>query len=86
MQGSERIANQIEEMSAIAEEMSAGSQQVCASVEEVTTIAENNESTTKKVAKSVEQQQQGINEISEVSDTLMALADELENVIQKFSY
>lgn len=85
VQGSEHIAGQIEEMSAIAEEMSASSQQVSSSVEEVSTIAENNESTTIQVAQSLEQQQRGINEISEVSNTLLLLAAELEKLIVKFS-
>ena len=69
-----------------AEVMSEDSQQVSSSVEEATTIAKNNESTQKKIAKSVEEQQHGINKNSEVSDTIIAFADELEKVIQKFCY
>lgn len=86
VKGSELIAAQMEDMSAIAEEMSASSQQVYASVEEVSTIAENNESTTKVVAHSLEEQQKGIEEILEVSDTLMKLANELEQLMIKFSH
>ncbi|WP_165921218.1 methyl-accepting chemotaxis protein [Paenibacillus albiflavus] len=83
---SELIASQIEEMSAIAEEMSASSQQVSASVEEVSAIAEHNESAASMVAHSMEEQQKGIEMILDVSDTLMKLADELEDLVAKFSH
>lgn len=83
--GSELIASQIAELSAIAEEMAASGQQVSAAVETISFIAENNESKIRTVAHSIEEQQKGIEETSAVSDTLLKMSDELEELMKKFT-
>lgn len=86
VQASELIAVQIEETSAIAEEMSASSQQVSASVEEVSRIADASASNTNLAAHSTEEQIKVIKGILYVSDDLKKLAEELEQLIMKFSH
>lgn len=79
-----RIANQINDMSAISEEMAASTEEVSASVEEMATTAQESAENVISITKSTEQQLHTIEEISQFAQNLSHMADELKRAIDQF--
>lgn len=80
----EDVSNQMQEVSATAEQMSAGSEEVTASVEEMASISSESSSSAEQVAAGAQQQFSSIEGISESITHLAGLADELKEEVAKF--
>ncbi|WP_026580798.1 methyl-accepting chemotaxis protein [Bacillus sp. J33] len=80
----DQISNQIEGVSAATQEISAGTEEVTASVNDLAAIAQSNSNFTQDIKESTVLQLDSINQLSEASKELNALANELQGMITKF--
>ncbi|MBP0723856.1 hypothetical protein J5Y03_01500 [Bacillus sp. RG28] len=80
----ERVTEQIHEMSATAEEMSAGSEEVTASVAEIAEIAKLSAKNTYQVNAAIQEQLVSMEEIHVLTNHLVGIADELQSLMGKF--
>jgi len=78
------VADQIQEVSAAAEQMSASTEEVTASVEEMARIARDSSQHSRGVVTSSEEQLGFIHEISTSVNSLSEMAQELQEMVQKF--
>jgi methyl-accepting chemotaxis protein len=79
------VSDNITNMSATSEEISAGAEEVSASFNQIATITKNTKANTQEVAAASEEQLAGIEEISSAAQSLKNLAAELEKTITKFT-
>lgn len=78
------VADQIQEVSAVAEQMSAGSEEVTASVVESADIAKQSSEVAREVAAGTEQQREAMETIAASAGGLNALAQKLRETVGKF--
>lgn len=78
------VAQDIVEMSAVAEEMSAGAEEIAATSEEIASSAESSFEHTQQVAAAAEEQLAQMEEMTQTSESLQQLATELENLVDRF--
>ncbi len=81
----QRVAQQIEDVSAVAEQLSAGSEEVAASVTESSRIAQASAEGTRGVAASSVQQMSSMKAIAANTEQLTEMAEELKRLIRKFT-
>lgn len=79
-----QVTEQVQEVSAVAEQMSAGSQEVAASLQELSTIATNSAAQTKKVSHSSDLQLVSMEKLSQVTENLTDMSQELNRMISTF--
>lgn len=84
LRDSEKIAGEIQEISAATEQMSAGSQQITASILELNSIAKNALEKSREVSTFSEEQLQAMESISSSAAFLERLAHDLERSVQAF--
>jgi methyl-accepting chemotaxis protein len=77
--------SEIQEVSAITEEMSAGSQQISASVEQSAFLTKEAAANAMKVAESVEKQMKTMEEIAASTELLGKISEKLEQAVRKFN-
>ncbi|OEH85598.1 hypothetical protein BHU72_02010 [Desulfuribacillus stibiiarsenatis] len=78
------VAEKIESLSAVSQEMSAGSQQVSASVNELSNISKEANDHTIAITDKIKEQVHAIENITQSSQSLSDLAHDLENIVTKF--
>ncbi|MCD8501385.1 MAG: methyl-accepting chemotaxis protein [Bacillaceae bacterium] len=78
------VANEIEELSAVSQQMSASAEQVTASVSEMATVAKQSAANAEEVAAASEEQLATIEEVSKASDYLRNLATSLQETVNTF--
>lgn len=86
MQTSIKIRPQVEEVTAISEEMAAAVQQVTATAIDLANIARSNAASSEEVAASTEEQLASMEEISASAKSLTDMAEELTEKIAKYNY
>ncbi|GLO67384.1 MULTISPECIES: methyl-accepting chemotaxis protein [Oceanobacillus] len=86
MQTSIKIRPQVEEVTAISEEMAAAVQQVTATANDLANIARSNAASSEEVAASTEEQLASMEEISASAKSLTDMAEELTEKIAKYNY
>lgn len=79
-----RVAEQIHEVSAISEQMSANTQEVSASVQEVQTIATQSSEGTQMIVTASREQLASMEEIFESAKSLSEMSEALQNELAKF--
>lgn len=79
-----RVAGQIGDMAATAEQMSAGTQQVTSSFGDIASITQRTSGSTQEVAASAEEQLASMEEVNASSQNLSELALELRDAVSKF--
>lgn len=79
-----QVADQIQELSAVFEEMSAGTVEVTDSVQQMEMISNSSRDNTKAVAEASISQLNAVNQISDEAQVLNDLSDELMHVVNKF--
>lgn len=79
-----RIADKINDLSAISQEMSAGTEEVSASVEEMAATAKDAADNVNKITDSTEEQLNKIKEISQFAQELSQMAEELRKATYQF--
>ncbi|GAE32074.1 methyl-accepting chemotaxis protein [Alkalihalobacillus hemicellulosilyticus] len=79
-----QVADQISNMAATSEEMSAGAEEVTAAFNEIAQITEVNSNRTQEIAHSSEAQLASMEEVSSSAQDLSHLAAELKEVLAKF--
>lgn len=84
LQAIDQVADQIRDVSAVAEEMSAGSEQVTASVIESSTIAQQSAFAAQNVAGSAEQQLAALQEVAAFANDLNSMSLRLQQAVGKF--
>lgn len=84
LQAIDQVADQIRDVSAVAEEMSAGSEQVTASVIESANIAEQSAFAAQNVAGSAEQQLAALQEVAAFANDLNSMSVKLQQAVGKF--
>ncbi|MGO4499194.1 methyl-accepting chemotaxis protein [Paenibacillus sp. 2RAB27] len=84
LQAIDQVADQIRDVSAVAEEMSAGSEQVTASVIESSNIAQQSASAAQNVAGSAEQQLAALQEVAAFANDLNSMSLRLQQAVGKF--
>nr|WP_059351182.1 HAMP domain-containing methyl-accepting chemotaxis protein [Bacillus coahuilensis] len=80
------VASQIQEASAVSEQLAASTEEVSASFEEVNGITQIATSRTQTVAGLAEEQSAAMQEINASAETLRSLADELSKELNRFSF
>ncbi|PAK55710.1 hypothetical protein CHH75_00070 [Paenibacillus sp. 7541] len=78
------VAAQVQEVSALSEQMSSSSQEISASITETSKIAEASASSTQSVAAIAEEQLAAMEEVTSSSEGLSHLATELQDAVKKF--
>lgn len=78
------VVTQIEETSAISEEIAAGSAQVAASLEEMAQLSHETLASTQSISAASEEQLANLEQIAADSEALKSMADELQQVIRHF--
>jgi methyl-accepting chemotaxis protein len=81
----EALTNEIENLSSISEEMSAGTEQVLSSSQEMASISENTASNVETASEMAEEQLGFSSKISESTNDLKRLANELRENINRFN-
>ncbi|CAH1206180.1 hypothetical protein PAECIP111891_02816 [Paenibacillus allorhizoplanae] len=84
LQAIDQVADQIRDVSAVAEEMSAGSEQVTASVIESSTIAQQSSFAAQNVAGSAEEQLAALQEVAAFANDLNSMSLRLQQAVGKF--
>jgi methyl-accepting chemotaxis protein len=84
LQAIDQVADQIQDVSSVAEEMSAGSEQVTASVIESANIAEQSAFAAQNVAGSAEQQLAALQEVAAFANDLNSMSVRLQQSVGKF--
>jgi methyl-accepting chemotaxis protein len=84
LQAIDQVADQIRDVSAVAEEMSAGSEQVTASVIESSNIAQQSAFAAQNVAGSAEQQLAALQEVAAFANDLNSMSLRLQQAVGKF--
>jgi methyl-accepting chemotaxis protein len=84
LQAIDQVADQIRDVSAVAEEMSAGSEQVTASVIESANIAQQSAFAASNVAGSAEQQLAALQEVAAFANDLNSMSVRLQQAVGKF--
>jgi len=84
LQAAKQVANQVQEVTASSEEMSANAQIVAESVEQVTKIAQDSANHAQNVAASSEEQLASMHEISTSAEMLSEMAGELQHLVARF--
>ncbi len=84
LQAIDQVADQIRDVSAVAEEMSAGSEQVTASVIESANIAQQSAHAAQNVAGSAEQQLAALQEVAAFANDLNSMSIRLQQAVGKF--
>ncbi|MDM5300003.1 methyl-accepting chemotaxis protein [Bacillus pumilus] len=79
------IIEQIQSISAVSEQMSAGTEEVSASVQELAKISEYTADGAQTTSTAVEEQLASIHEIAHTSQELADMADNLQKVVSKFN-
>ncbi|MNJ61691.1 Methyl-accepting chemotaxis protein McpA [compost metagenome] len=79
------IIEQIQSISAVSEQMSAGTEEVSASVQELAKISEYTADGAQTTSAAVEEQLASIHEIAHTSQELADMADNLQKVVSKFN-
>jgi methyl-accepting chemotaxis protein len=79
-----QVADQVQEMSATAEQISAGSQQVTASVIHMADISRQTSASSQNVASTVEEQLASMEEISRSAAVLSEMSENLQALIRQF--
>lgn len=80
----QNVAQLIQEVSAISEQMSAGSEEVASSVQELSTIAESSSKAAVDVANASDAQLDSTKEISASAVSLNEMSKQLQTLISKF--
>jgi methyl-accepting chemotaxis protein len=78
------VAAQIQEVSSSVQQMSAGAEQIVQSIQLISTIAESAASGTQEVSAATEEQLASMQEISASATSLSKMAEDLQELIQKF--
>jgi methyl-accepting chemotaxis protein len=78
------IVEQIVEVSAITEEMSASAQEISASVEDMANVAVTSSGNTQNVSAASEEQLASMEEVSLAADALAKMAEQLQNIVDRF--
>jgi len=81
---SKRVDDQIQEVSAIFEQMSASSEEVSATVQEMTRIAQESSANAQNVASATEEQLASMEEITASTETLSKMASDLQELVKRF--
>lgn len=84
VQSMEQVADQIQEMSATTEQISAGSQQVTASVSHMADISKQTSASSQNVVFTTEAQLASVEEISRSAAALSEMAENLQTLIRQF--
>ncbi|MBD0382109.1 methyl-accepting chemotaxis protein [Paenibacillus sedimenti] len=84
VRSSQSVAEEIQDVSAAVEQMSAGSEEVAASLQEMMSISSKNASHSQSVAAASEEQLATIGEISHAAETLKQMIRELEEQLSRF--
>ncbi|SFE61767.1 methyl-accepting chemotaxis protein [Alteribacillus iranensis] len=84
LQGIERVTERIQEVSALSEEMSAGSEQVKTTIGEMTNIAKDAATHSENVVVITKEQIAAMKDITESSEGLSTVAQELQDMIHRF--
>ncbi|MCM3112255.1 methyl-accepting chemotaxis protein [Lederbergia lenta] len=79
-----QVADQIQDLSAVFEEMSAGTVEVTDSVQQMEMISNSSRDNTRAVAEASVSQLNSVNQISDEAQVLNDLSDELMHVVNKF--
>lgn len=80
----ENSSDQIQEMSAVSEQMSASTEEVTASVESMNHVAKQSADNTNQIVKSAEDQLAIMNDIQESASSLFKTAENLEQLMKQF--
>jgi methyl-accepting chemotaxis protein len=80
----DRVAQEIQEVSAASQEMAAGSQQVTASIDEMLQIARRTTAQTQEISAATEEQTASVEEITASAESLSQAAAKLSSDIEKF--
>lgn len=80
----QQVATLIQEVSAIAEQMSAGSEEVASAVQELSTIAEVSSKAAVEVARSAEEQLDSTRHVGATAAALNEMAQQLQRLIDRF--
>lgn len=86
LNGVVRVGEQIEEVSAVAQQISAGTEEVYASMEDILDIARQNTGRTNEVSTVSETQLKAMEEIEKSAESLYNISGELDTRIRKFKY
>lgn len=81
----ENVSAQMEEISATIQEISSGSQQILTSVEQIDITSKETASHAQTVSAGVEEQTASIEQIASSTQSLATMAQELQNIISKFT-
>jgi methyl-accepting chemotaxis protein len=84
LQEVEHVADQVQEVSAVSEQIAAGSQEVTASVEEMARISRETNAHYQGIASSSEEQLAVMEQIAASTDSLNEMANNLQKLIEKF--
>lgn len=84
LQAAKQVANQVQEVTASSQEMSANAQIVAESVEQVTQIAQDSANHAQTAAASSEEQLASMQEISTSAEMLSEMAGELQHLVARF--
>ena len=80
----ESISDQIQEVTATAQQISAGSEETTASVTDIAALTKNSSDKAQSIAAATEQQLASMEEINSSAALLASMADQLQNIIGKF--
>lgn len=86
VESTQKVAGQIEEVSAISEQMSASAEQIAAHMDGVYSITEVSTGKSQNVAGLAEEQLASMEEVTASAHALNKLAQEMRNEINKFTY
>ncbi|MGE6376786.1 methyl-accepting chemotaxis protein [Peribacillus muralis] len=81
----EHVSDQIQEISAITEQMAAGSQEINASIENFAALTKETAEASQQVAHSTDQQAQSMEDISSSTTSMVKLANGLEKSVEQFN-
>lgn len=81
-----RIAEQIEELASVSQQISASMQEIAASGEDVTSLAKQSSANSQSIASNAEEQLASMEEVSTLSVSLAKMADELQQLTRKFKF
>ncbi|UJF33479.1 methyl-accepting chemotaxis protein [Paenibacillus hexagrammi] len=84
VRSSQMVADEMQDVSAAVEQMSAGSEQVASSLQEMTGVSEGNASHSQSVAAASEEQLATMSEISQAADSLKRMIQGLEEQLSRF--
>ncbi|MCK1993779.1 methyl-accepting chemotaxis protein [Peribacillus muralis] len=81
----EHVSDQIQEISAITEQMAAGSQEINASIEDFAVLTKETAEASQQVAHSTDQQAKSMEDISSSTTSMVKLANDLEKSVEQFN-